>query len=126
MAGGSSRRTRRTGPGGRESEGAIRCRRDLPLALGRSRAEITAGAVGPPAASDRVRGQGLMEETMLKAANEIKSTLAWLALLTALWASPGNAKECYAPDARSQERAFSRAVTTDGGKAIWLGGQTGS
>ena len=36
------------------------------------------------------------------------------------------AKECYAPDARSQERAFSRAVTTEGGKTIWLGGQTGS
>src|SRR5262249_9617964 len=36
------------------------------------------------------------------------------------------AKECFAPDARAQERAFSRAVTTDGGKAIWLGGQTGA
>ena len=36
------------------------------------------------------------------------------------------AKECYAPDARAQERAFSRAVTTEGGKAIWLGGQTGA
>src|SRR6266849_8505100 len=35
------------------------------------------------------------------------------------------AKECYAPDARAQERAFSRAVTTEGGKTIWLGGQTG-
>jgi 2-iminobutanoate/2-iminopropanoate deaminase len=36
------------------------------------------------------------------------------------------AKECYAPDARAQERAFSRAVTTEGGKTVWLGGQTGS
>jgi len=36
------------------------------------------------------------------------------------------AKECYAPDARSQERAFSRAVVTEGGKVVWLGGQTGS
>ena len=36
------------------------------------------------------------------------------------------AKQCYAPDARAQERAFSRAVTTDGGKVIWLGGQTAS
>jgi 2-iminobutanoate/2-iminopropanoate deaminase len=36
------------------------------------------------------------------------------------------AKECYAPDTRAQERAFSRAVTTEGGKVIWLGGQTGS
>src|SRR3954451_14012477 len=36
------------------------------------------------------------------------------------------AKECYAPDARAQESAFSRAVTTEGGKTVWLGGQTGS
>lgn len=36
------------------------------------------------------------------------------------------AKQCYAPDARAQQRAFSRAVTTDGGKVIWLGGQTAS
>ena len=40
--------------------------------------------------------------------------------------APAMAKECYAPDARSQERAFSRAVVTDGGKVVWLGGQTGS
>jgi enamine deaminase RidA (YjgF/YER057c/UK114 family) len=40
--------------------------------------------------------------------------------------APSLAKECYAPDARAQERAFSRAVTTDGGKVVWLGGQTGS
>ena len=39
---------------------------------------------------------------------------------------PLAAKQCYAPDARAQERAFSRAVTTDGGKVIWLGGQTAS
>jgi 2-iminobutanoate/2-iminopropanoate deaminase len=36
------------------------------------------------------------------------------------------AKECYTPDARSKERAFSRAVITEGGKAVWLGGQTAS
>ena len=35
-------------------------------------------------------------------------------------------KKCYAPDPRSQERAFSRAVTTEGGKIVWLGGQTAS
>src|SRR2546429_1205837 len=35
-------------------------------------------------------------------------------------------KKCYAPDARSQQRAFSRAVTTEGGKILWLGGQTAS
>jgi 2-iminobutanoate/2-iminopropanoate deaminase len=42
------------------------------------------------------------------------------------YAAPALAKECYAPDARSQERAFSRAVITEGGKTVWLGGQTGS
>jgi len=47
------------------------------------------------------------------------------ATLVAL-STPAFAKECYAPDARSQERAFSRAVVTEGGKTIWLGGQTGS
>jgi 2-iminobutanoate/2-iminopropanoate deaminase len=41
-------------------------------------------------------------------------------------ATPVNAKDCYAPDALAQQRAFSRAVTTEGGKTIWLGGQTGS
>ena len=53
-------------------------------------------------------------------------SLSAAALVLAL--SPGAtlAKECYAPDARAQERAFSRAVTTEGGKVIWLGGQTGS
>jgi 2-iminobutanoate/2-iminopropanoate deaminase len=40
--------------------------------------------------------------------------------------STAGAKECFAPDARSQERAFSRAVVTEGGRAIWLGGQTGN
>jgi len=48
------------------------------------------------------------------------------AIATLAWSTSGHAKECYAPDARAQERAFSRAVVTDGGKAIWLGGQTGS
>jgi len=47
-------------------------------------------------------------------------------LAAALWSTSALAKECYAPDARAQERAFSRAVTTEGGKVIWLGGQTGS
>jgi enamine deaminase RidA (YjgF/YER057c/UK114 family) len=46
--------------------------------------------------------------------------------LTIAWTAPVLAKECYAPDARSQKRAFSRAVTTEGGKVIWLGGQTGT
>ena len=42
-----------------------------------------------------------------------------------LLAAPAFAKECYAPDARAQERAFSRAVSTEGGRVLWLGGQTG-
>ena len=43
----------------------------------------------------------------------------------AIWAAPLQAaKQCYAPDARAQERAFSRAVITEGGKMVWLGGQT--
>jgi 2-iminobutanoate/2-iminopropanoate deaminase len=49
-----------------------------------------------------------------------------LAAVIASIAAPAFAKECYAPDARAQERAFSRAVSTEGGKMLWLGGQTGS
>lgn len=48
---------------------------------------------------------------------------AFVGLLLAL-AGTVQAKECYSPDARSKERAFSRAVITEGGKTIWLGGQT--
>lgn len=40
--------------------------------------------------------------------------------------SQASAKECYAPDQLAQARAFSRAVITEGGKTVWLGGQTGS
>jgi 2-iminobutanoate/2-iminopropanoate deaminase len=54
------------------------------------------------------------------------SRLAGTAIAAALWSMPALAKECYAPDARAQERAFSRAVVTEGGRVIWLGGQTGS
>ena len=32
------------------------------------------------------------------------------------------AKECYAPDKFAQEGTFSRAVSTEGGKIVWLGG----
>jgi enamine deaminase RidA (YjgF/YER057c/UK114 family) len=38
--------------------------------------------------------------------------------------TPAMAKECYAPDARAKERAFSRVVTTEGGKTLWLAGHT--
>src|SRR6476469_7995334 len=54
----------------------------------------------------------------------ITITIALVAAITS--AAPAFAKECYAPDARAQERAFSRAVSTEGGKVLWLGGQTGS
>jgi 2-iminobutanoate/2-iminopropanoate deaminase len=64
---------------------------------------------------------------MQKLCNRIKSkVLAGVGLALVSWASPLVAKECYAPDARSQERSFSRAVVTEGGKTVWLGGQTGS
>src|SRR5687768_12691938 len=43
-----------------------------------------------------------------------------------LAAATAHAKECYSPDARSKERAFSRAVITEGGKTIWLAGRTAS
>jgi enamine deaminase RidA (YjgF/YER057c/UK114 family) len=48
------------------------------------------------------------------------------AVAAVFWVTPGLARDCYAPDARAQERAFSRAVVTEGGKVVWLGGQTGS
>jgi 2-iminobutanoate/2-iminopropanoate deaminase len=54
------------------------------------------------------------------------SRMLGVAIAAALWSTPVLAKECYAPDARAQERAFSRAVVTDGGRTVWLGGQTGS
>ena len=47
--------------------------------------------------------------------------LFWVAA-TGLASTSAHAKECYAPDARAQERAFSRAVVTEGGKTIYLGG----
>jgi enamine deaminase RidA (YjgF/YER057c/UK114 family) len=51
----------------------------------------------------------------------------WLAAtLIVVGAAPAFAKQCYAPDARSQSRGYSRAVTVDGGKTMWLGGQYGT
>ena len=47
-------------------------------------------------------------------------------LLLLLFAAAAQAKECYSPDARAKERAFSRAVITEGGKTVWLAGQTAS
>jgi enamine deaminase RidA (YjgF/YER057c/UK114 family) len=47
-------------------------------------------------------------------------------IMAVSWSTAALARECYAPDARAQERAFSRAVVTEGGRTVWLGGQTGS
>ncbi len=59
--------------------------------------------------------------------NRVFAALAAAATLAlAAGSAPALAKECYAPDALAQARAFSRAVVTEGGKTIWLGGQTGS
>ena len=63
---------------------------------------------------------------MFVPARVMKRIIAATTLAIAAWTTPVIAKECYAPDARAQERAFSRAVTTEGGKVVWLGGQTGS
>jgi 2-iminobutanoate/2-iminopropanoate deaminase len=50
-----------------------------------------------------------------------------IAILTlAALNAPAFSKECYAPDALSVSRSFSRADITEGGRIVWLGGQTGS
>jgi 2-iminobutanoate/2-iminopropanoate deaminase len=67
-----------------------------------------------------------MEGHMIVNANLMTSITVGATLAVAACIPQAVAKECYAPDARAQERAFSRAVTTEGGKTIWLGGQTGS
>jgi 2-iminobutanoate/2-iminopropanoate deaminase len=67
-----------------------------------------------------------MEESMVSGTNVVSSILLGAAMAVAAGTASVVAKECYAPDARSQERAFSRAVVTQGGKTVWLGGQTGS
>jgi len=48
------------------------------------------------------------------------------ALVLAASVAPAFAKQCYALDQRSQARAYSRAVTTEGGKTLWLAGETGT
>jgi enamine deaminase RidA (YjgF/YER057c/UK114 family) len=53
-------------------------------------------------------------------------TCGVLCLLLAATATVAGAKECYTPDARAKERAFSRAVITEGGKTVWLAGRTAS
>ena len=48
------------------------------------------------------------------------------ALMLAASAAPAFAKQCYAPDPRPQARAYSQAVTTEGGKTLWLAGEQGT
>jgi 2-iminobutanoate/2-iminopropanoate deaminase len=67
-----------------------------------------------------------MEESMMADTNVVTSIVLGATFAVTVGTTPVIAKECYAPDARSQERAFSRAVVTEGGKMVWLGGQTGS
>jgi enamine deaminase RidA (YjgF/YER057c/UK114 family) len=55
-----------------------------------------------------------------------KWSVVFGALLALGLTAMADAKECYSPDARSKERAFSRAVITEGGKTIWLAGRTAS
>ena len=54
----------------------------------------------------------------------IRSAQLMMALAAFFLASGAMAKECYAPDERAQQRAFSRVVTTEGGKTLWLAGHT--
>jgi 2-iminobutanoate/2-iminopropanoate deaminase len=79
--------------------------------------EVTA----PPMRASKPMEGNEMAGTSIVSAIILGATMAVAAGSTAV-----AAKECYAPDARSQERAFSRAVVTEGGKTVWLGGQTGS
>lgn len=49
-----------------------------------------------------------------------------VALVAMLFVPAALAKQCHSPDVRSKERAFSRAVITEGGKTVWLAGRTAS
>jgi 2-iminobutanoate/2-iminopropanoate deaminase len=62
----------------------------------------------------------------MMARTDLTTSIILAAAFAVVGSVPAMAKECYAPDARSQERAFSRAVVSEGGKTVWLGGQTGS
>jgi 2-iminobutanoate/2-iminopropanoate deaminase len=65
------------------------------------------------------------EEIMIQFASAAKAITIG-AIFATLLSSASMGKDCYAPDSLAQRRAFSRAVTTEGGKLIWLGGQTGA
>jgi 2-iminobutanoate/2-iminopropanoate deaminase len=58
--------------------------------------------------------------------NRVCNVRIWASIFVLLFASAAQGKQCHSPDARSKERAFSRAVITDGGKTVWLAGRTAS
>jgi 2-iminobutanoate/2-iminopropanoate deaminase len=58
--------------------------------------------------------------------NRVCNVRIWASIFVLLFASAAQAKQCHSPDARSKERAFSRAVITDGGETVWLAGRTAS
>jgi enamine deaminase RidA (YjgF/YER057c/UK114 family) len=58
------------------------------------------------------------------AIHSARMMMGCLATAVAFAASGAAAKQCYAPDQRAQERGFSRVVTTEGGRTLWLAGHT--
>src|SRR5207247_2771612 len=69
----------------------------------------------------RMSGREPKEGHMIVNANLTTAIIIGATFAVAAGIPQAVAKECYAPDARAQERAFSRAVITEGGKVIWLG-----
>lgn len=63
---------------------------------------------------------------MIRLANIVKLLILGSTLASIMGVTSGAAKECCAPDARSQERAFSRAVSTGAVKVVRLAAQTGT
>jgi 2-iminobutanoate/2-iminopropanoate deaminase len=51
-------------------------------------------------------------------------TIGCLAAAITFAGSAAAAKQCYASHERAKARAFSRVVTTEGGKTLWLAGHT--
>jgi 2-iminobutanoate/2-iminopropanoate deaminase len=62
------------------------------------------------------------DDMAIRAASVTTGCLATAIVLAGI--APAMAKECYAPDAQAKQRAFSRVVTTEGGKTLWLAGHT--
>ncbi len=53
-----------------------------------------------------------------------RSVAVATALLLSLWALPGAAREYLETNDMQKQRAFSPAVVTEGGKTVWMAGQT--